>query len=142
MDRLHDFSEVNIVIQDDQPNMPYLLEFRPPGEFKYENARKKLATLKFSGGKGGAYLRYSVPGDLVTADEVDDRAGAIYGRQAQVIKLGGYVDLESRLTVGCAGVILSYLQRRRSTMFLPGDEEGTSYLRVSSIGMFTMKNVM
>lgn len=54
------------------------------------------------------------------------------------MRLAGWIDLESRLSVGCAGAILSYLHRRRAVDFLPGDRAAASAFPVRSIEMFTL----
>ena len=52
------------------------------------------------------------------------------------------VNLESSPTVGCAGAVLSYLQRRRTACYLPGDDEAQNFFRVSTITMFSLEDYM
>lgn len=54
------------------------------------------------------------------------------------MRLAGLIDLESRLSIGCAGAILTYLHRRRAADYLPGDEAASSAFCVRSIEMFTL----
>lgn len=54
------------------------------------------------------------------------------------MKLAGWIDLESRFSIACAGAILTYLHRRRSVEFLPGDDAASSAFLVRSIEMFTL----
>ena len=44
--------------------------------------------------------------------------------------------------MGCAGAVLSYLQRRKSIEYLPGDETALVAFRVRTIEMFTLSDTM
>ena len=52
------------------------------------------------------------------------------------------MDVESRLTVGCAGAMLTYLGRRKAVECFPGDEAINSAFQVSSIEMFGVQGMM
>ena len=122
--------------------LPYLLEFRPNSEFGYDTARNKLVNLRI-GQPGGPNVTFIVPGDVVTHE--DDMVGGdmgFTGRQGQLLRLSGWINMESRLTVGCAGAVLSYLQRRRATAFLPGDHAAGAMFRIGTIEMFSLKDSM
>lgn len=119
--------------------LPYMLEFRPTSEFGYDSARNKLVNLRI-GQPGGPNVTFIVPGDVVTHEEdVIDGDMGYTGRQGQLLRLSGWINMESRVTVGCAGAVLSYLQRRRATSFLPGDQAAGAMFRVSTIEMFSLK---
>ena len=128
----------------DQTRLPYLLECRPNTEFGYDSARDKLVQLRL-GQRDGANVTFVVPGDIVTHDEnhadVADHSFLV-GRQGQLLRLCGWINMESRLTVGCAGAVLSYLQRRRATAYLPGDEAAASMFRVGTVQMFSLTDCM
>ena len=122
--------------------LPYLLEFRPNSEFGYDSARNKLVNLRI-GQAGGPNVTFIIPGDVVARE--DDYLGGdmgFTGRQGQLLRLSGWINMESRLTVGCAGAVLSYLQRRRATSFLPGDHAAAAMFRVATIEMFSLKDSM
>ena len=123
----------------DQTRLPYLLECRPSSEFGYDSARNKLVNLRI-GQRDGPNVTFAVPGDVV-AHEDDYTAGdaGFVGRQAQLLRLAGWINMESRFTVGCAGAVLSYLQRRRSTTFLPGDQAQGAMFRVATVEMFSLR---
>ncbi|MBE7180883.1 MAG: hypothetical protein INR71_06690, partial [Terriglobus roseus] len=55
---------------------------------------------------------------------------------------GGWIDLESRISVGCAGAVLSSLQRRRTAAYLPGDSAQHAMFRVSAVAMFSLRDTM
>lgn len=128
----------------DQTRLPYLLECRPGAEFGYENARNKLVNLRI-GQHDGPLVTFVVPGDVVT-DHHDHGANGteagLVGRQGQLLRLSGWINIESRTTVGCAGAVLSYLQRRRATAYLPGDQAATATFRVKTVEMFTLSDSM
>lgn len=126
----------------DQTRLPYLLECRPNAEFGYDSAKNKLVGLRI-GQRGGPAVTYVVPGDVVThADDFDEGEGSSAGRQGQLLRLSGWINLESKWTVGCAGAILSYIQRRRASTYLPGDQDSESFFRICTVQMFSLKDSM
>ncbi|KAI7088979.1 hypothetical protein KC356_g2889 [Hortaea werneckii] len=126
----------------DQTHLPYLLECRPGAEFGYDAAMNKLVNLRI-GQQGGPRVTFVVPGDVVTEQEdCNDPNAEFIGRQGQLLRLSGWINTESRATVGCAGAVLSYLQRRRSTSYLPGDTNSSSMFRVTTIEMFSLSGSM
>ena len=44
--------------------------------------------------------------------------------------------------VGCAGALLSYLQRRRAAAYLPGDEAAHMMFRITALEMFSLRETM
>lgn len=51
------------------------------------------------GHQDGTQVTFVVPGNLVATDGYDDGDG-YKGRNEQLLKLSGWIDVESRLTVG------------------------------------------
>ncbi|RMY41467.1 hypothetical protein D0866_00587 [Hortaea werneckii] len=126
----------------DQTHLPYLLECRPGAEFSYDAAMKKLVNLRI-GQQGGPRVTFVVPGDVVTEQEdCNDPNAEFIGQQGQLLRLSGWINTESRATVGCAGAVLSYLQRRRSASYLPGDTSSSSMFRITTVEMFTLSGSM
>lgn len=126
----------------DTTRLPYLLESRPSAEFRYDASRKKLLDLRI-GQRDGPRVTFVVPGDILpqaVSRTVDDPE--LPHRQSQLLRLSGWINLESRLTVGCAGAVLSYIQRRRATAYLPGDGEASGLFRVDTIEMFSLAESM
>ena len=126
----------------DTTRLPYLLECRPNAEFGYQASRKKLVNLRI-GQHDGPRVTFVVPGDILpqAGSRVvgeDDHAD----RQGQILRLSGWINLDSSLTVGCAGAVLSYIQRRRATAYLPGDGEASGTFRVDTIEMFSLSESM
>jgi DNA mismatch repair protein MSH5 len=126
----------------DTTRLPYLLECRPNAEFGYDTSRKKLVNLRI-GQRHGPRVTFVVPGDILPqtgSRVVDDYEQP--DRQGQLLRLSGWINLESRLTVGCAGAVLSYIQRRRATSYLPGDGDASGMFRVGTIEMFSLSESM
>ncbi|EFQ91292.1 hypothetical protein PTT_11889 [Pyrenophora teres f. teres 0-1] len=124
---------------NDQFRLPYLLEVRPPSEFYYESARTKLLSLRL-GEENGTRVRFNVPGELPVANHHEEES--FVGQQGQLLRLAGWIDLESRSTVGCAGALISYLQRRCAASYLPGDHTAHLMFRIATLEMFTIRETM
>ncbi|KAI9699119.1 MAG: MutS protein msh5 [Candelina mexicana] len=133
----------NSLVDGNQPlNMPYILEVRPSPEFNYEAAKNKLVNLRI-GSDTGPHITFATPGDIAMGGGYagDDEVG-FAGRQGKLLRLSGWIDVESRLTVGCAGALLTYLQRRRAVGFLPGEPAANLGFRITTIEMFSLKGMM
>ncbi|XPS97973.1 hypothetical protein M3J09_007189 [Ascochyta lentis] len=122
---------------NDQFRLPFLLDVRPPSEFYYDAAKSKLMTLRL-GEDDGTRVSFNVPGDHLSGHEDEGTRG----QQGQLLRLAGWIDLESRTTVGCAGALLSYLQRRRAAAYLPGDGAAYMMFRTSTLEMFSLRETM
>ena len=81
---------------NDQFRLPFLLEVRPPSEFLYDAARSKLVNLHL-GQENGTRVIFNVPGELAAIDNLNDEGVA--GQQGQLLRLAGWIDMESRVTV-------------------------------------------
>ncbi|KAF3049875.1 MutS protein msh5 [Didymella keratinophila] len=122
---------------NDQFRLPFLLDVRPPSEFYYDAAKSKLMTLRL-GEEDGAQVTFNVPGDHLGGYDTE----SAHGQQGRLLHLAGWVDMESRVTVGCAGALLSYLQRRRAAAYLPGDEAAYMMFRITTLEMFSLRETM
>ncbi|KAJ4354823.1 hypothetical protein N0V95_003508 [Ascochyta clinopodiicola] len=78
---------------NDQFRLAFLLDVRPPSEFSYDAARGKLMTLRL-GENDGTRVSFNVPGDHL--DGYED--GGVPGQQGQLLRLAGWIDVESRIT--------------------------------------------
>lgn len=88
-------------------------------------------------------MMFVTPGDDFAGDRNHiqaDLGGA--GRQGALMRLAGWVDLESRNSVSCAGAVLNYLRRRRSIDYLPNDEAALIAFRIRKIEMFSLTDMM
>ena len=64
------------------------------------------------------------------------------GRQGKLLHLSSMVDLESRLSVGCAGAVLTCLHRRKAVTHLIGADDTQSMFKISAILMFNLDETM
>jgi DNA mismatch repair protein MSH5 len=80
---------------NDRFRLPFLLEVRPASEFHYDAAKRKLGNLGI-GEPNGPQVTFLKPGDIV-AEGNDERNKM--DQQARILRLGGWIDVESRLTV-------------------------------------------
>jgi DNA mismatch repair protein MSH5 len=81
---------------NDQFRLPFVLEVRPPSEFHYDTAKTKLVSLRL-GQEDGTRINLIIPGELATIEQFGQESTA--GQQGQLLRLAGWIDLDSRLTV-------------------------------------------
>ena len=115
---------------------------RPSNEFSYEGGLRKLVDLQIEISRD-TRTSFVVPGDEDPYESY--RNGLEPGfshRQGNFLQLSSVIDLESRLSVSCAGALLSYIQRRRAVLHLPGDADAANTFRISSIEMFNPSGFM
>ena len=129
---------------DDQGHLhePHILDVRPSNEFSYEAGIRKLVDLRIEYSSGDT-ISFVVPGDEDPYESY--RNGLEPGfshRQGNLLQLSSVIDVESRLSVSCAGAVLSYIQRRRAVLHLPGDPDAVNSFKISSIEMFSLEGVM
>ena len=126
----------------DQFGLPYALDVRPSLEFSYEAAKNKLVNLRV-GSDVGPRVTFITPGDSIAhggyGEDIDND---LVGRQGELLRLSGWIDVDSRITVGCAGAILTYLQRRKAVEYLPGDHNASLAFRITTIEMFSLSGTM
>jgi DNA mismatch repair protein MSH5 len=118
------------------------VDYRPNPEFSYEEAKNKLVNLQsiLIGGEG---VRFLIPGGSLTYD--DDQGHDEFdstSRQGKLLRISGWINLDSRVSLGCVGAVLTSLQRKRSAEFLQGDPDGQQAYRITSMEMFSMKGTM
>jgi DNA mismatch repair protein MSH5 len=83
-------------VDNDQFRLPFLLEVRPPNEFCYDTAKIKLVNLHL-GEENGTRVSFNVPGELGAHDHLEE--DSVASQQGQLLRLAGWVDIESRTTV-------------------------------------------
>jgi DNA mismatch repair protein MSH5 len=81
---------------NDQFRLPFLLEVRPPSDFSYGTAKNKLVNLHL-GEESGTRVSFNVPGEHDMNEDPDDESAT--GQQGQLLRLAGWIDIESRVTV-------------------------------------------
>ncbi len=119
-----------------------MLEYRPSPEFNYEAGKNKLISLRLFA-DGGPEVSFVTPGMDDSYDEYGHGNEIGYtGRQGKLLRLSTWIDVESRLSVGCAGALLTYIGRRKAVEYLPGNEDTSTSFRISTIEMFSLRGMM
>ncbi|KAL4886538.1 muts domain V-domain-containing protein [Aspergillus karnatakaensis] len=126
---------------DARPYLPYQLDVRPSQEFNPAHAKNKLVALDIST-KHEDRFKFLVPHNgLVDTDQLDTANVDFTLQEGRHLHIASYLDLENKVTLGCAGAILTYLQRRRSSdMVAEGTASGL--YQVTSFEMATLNGTM
>ena len=115
---------------EDGDNVPYSVQVRPASEFAYDNAKRKLIALRI-GEENGPVV--NVPTDMHNVAGEDQMRG-------NLLRLVAWINMDSCITVGCAGAVLSCLQRKKAVGMYGNDVN--ERLHIGSIEMFSMADVM
>jgi DNA mismatch repair protein MSH5 len=90
------------VLTDLQPDSifgSYVLDSRPSPEFQFEAAKNKLINLDIAS-EDGPEIVFTTPGDdLISGAGYGQGHSDSGGRQGKLMRLAGWMDLDSRLTV-------------------------------------------
>jgi len=121
--------------------LPYIIESRPSPEFSYEAGKYKLTKLNLST-DGGPEVSFITPGydDAYETYGGGNEAG-FTGRQGNLLRLSAWIDMDSRLTIGCAGALLTYVGRRKVAQDLPNDTAVGTFI-IASVEMFNLASMM
>ena len=78
----------------------YFLDSRPSAEFQFEAAKNKLINLDMASEHGPEIVFRTPEDDLISGGAYSQgRNDSVVGRQGKLIRLAGWMDLDSRLTV-------------------------------------------
>lgn len=120
--------------------LPYQIDVRPTPEFSYSNAESKLLALEVSS-THERRIRFFVPQNgLAGPEEVDPEEMGFTLQEGRLLHISSSVDMENPVTIGCAGAVLTYLQRRGAAAPSPL-EEGNEH-RVRALQMFNLRDMM
>ncbi|ODM16931.1 hypothetical protein SI65_07896 [Aspergillus cristatus] len=121
--------------------LPYQLDIRPSQEFSGSNAKSKLTALEISA-THEQRMQFLVPhGGIIGPEEMETEATGFTLQEGRLLHMSSSVDMENAVTIGCAGAILTHLQRRRATDMIPGNR-GSDLFRINSVRMFGLKDTM
>ncbi|OKL60144.1 hypothetical protein UA08_04558 [Talaromyces atroroseus] len=123
-------------------HLPYRIDVRPIQEYGVNSAKAKLAELEIFQLES-EQAQFLVPGDGLTqqAEEVIAENAGFSFEKGKILRLGGIVDIENLVSLGCAGAVLTYIQRRRTTNYSDQDNNGTACV-VRSVETFFLKGTM
>ncbi|KAI1826467.1 putative MSH5 protein [Xylaria intraflava] len=116
----------------------FILRNLNSADFRYETGKTKLLDLHL-GMDGPRSMLYTSVVDDDVVEAVDQNQGS---RQGQLMRLAASINLDSQLTIGCAGAVLSDIQRRRTTQYLPDDPDALVAFAIRSVEMFSLFNSM
>lgn len=87
-------------------------------------------------------IRFLVPHNgLMSSEELEIEDLDFTLEEARHLHVLGSIDMNSSVTIGCAGAVLTYLQRRRATVSVAGDA-ASSIFQISSVEMFSLRGTM
>ncbi|KAJ5147421.1 DNA mismatch repair protein MutS core [Penicillium atrosanguineum] len=126
---------------DSSSYLPYQVDVRPSQEFTYANAENSLIALEVSSSHEER-LRFFVPqNDLDGPEqETNPEEMGFTLHEGRFLHISSSVDMENPVTVGCAGAVLSYLQRRRAKTNIGPIR--TDPFRVRYLEMFNLQDTM
>ncbi|KAI1336455.1 muts domain V-domain-containing protein [Xylariaceae sp. FL0016] len=118
----------------------YILRNLNSGDFRYSTGKDKLLSLNFAmqGPQSMLYMS-AVDDDLDVADMYESYGGS---RQSRMMKLGTAINLDSELTVGCAGALLRDIERRKTAQYQPDDPDASVAFGIKSVEIFSLFNSM
>ncbi|WEW55811.1 hypothetical protein PRK78_001244 [Emydomyces testavorans] len=127
---------------DIQFQLPYHLDVRPSQEFSFEAAKTKLMGLNL--GKGiDDTPRFLVPGNAFSNGHVVHGEDVGFTeQQGKFLHLASIIDMENCVSIGCAGALVTYLQRKRSTHYLQREAAGDQPLKINAAEMLSLEGSM
>lgn len=94
-----------------------------------------MASLKIG---NGCIIPLTVQEDLeILGLEIDGEQK----RQENLVRLAAWINIGNKVSVGCSGSIMAYLQRKKAVEYLPGDPRATTS-SVAVVEMFSLKDTM
>lgn len=88
-------------------------------------------------------VQFLVPGAPATYDqELLPEDLGLSTRRGRFLQLSSCLNLDNRISLGCAGAIAGYLQKKRASEFLPDDPNANLVWRVTRLDMFSLKDTM
>ncbi|KAI1265648.1 muts domain V-domain-containing protein [Xylariaceae sp. FL1019] len=122
----------------------YILRNLNSSDFRFEAGRQKLLSLDFGMDARPSMLYTTVVDD--TSFEADPstvhEGGPEGSKHNQLMRLATSINIDSKITVGCAGAVLGDIQRRKTAQYLPNDLDALVAFRVRSVEMFSLFNSM
>lgn len=121
--------------------LPYRLDIRPSQEFSYASAKSKMVALDISA-THEERIQFLVPHyGMTSAEQLDAENMGFTLQEGRLLHMSSSVDMENTITIGCAGAILTYLQRRRATEPSLGRTPSDAY-RIKAVEMFALEGTM
>ena len=88
-------------------------------------------------------LKFLVPGDTLSHGHGGEQADLGFTeRQGQLLQLSACIDMENRVSIGCAGALITYLQRKSPPESLSGVRVANVAFRIRSLEMLSLQGTM
>ena len=120
--------------------LPYQLEVRPRTEYNYEGAKNKLLNLHIL--QVAQKSTFWVPGKPMDAEEPTISDVGMHCRQGRLLQVSAWLNMDNRTSMGCVGAVLTYLQRKCASEYLPGDQAALQAYPITSLETFTLQDTM
>ncbi|GFF57535.1 DNA mismatch repair protein MSH5 [Aspergillus udagawae] len=126
---------------EDHLYLPYQLDIRPSQEFSHSNATAKLAALEVASAHEQR-MKFFVPHNgLIDPEQLDAESLGFALQEGRLLHMASSIDMENTVTIGCAGAVLAYLQRRRTIDSITTLGSTGAY-QVRSVEMVSLKGAM
>ncbi|GLI73811.1 hypothetical protein PoHVEF18_002040 [Penicillium ochrochloron] len=121
--------------------LPYQVDVRPTQEFSFSNAQNSLVALDMSSSHEER-IRFFVPSTGIDGpEEISAEDMGFSLREGRLLHISSSVDMENPVSIGCAGAVLTRLQRRRATATSIGPLDDCPF-RVRYLEMFNLRDSM
>ncbi|KAH1832602.1 hypothetical protein KXX35_007977 [Aspergillus fumigatus] len=115
--------------------------YTPSQEFGHSNAIAKLAALEVPSAHEQR-IKFFVPHNgLIDPEQLGAESLGFTLQEGRLLHMASSIDMENTVTIGCAGAVLAYLQRRRTTDSITTLGFTGAY-QVRSVEMFSLKGTM
>ncbi|KAJ5358895.1 DNA mismatch repair protein MutS core [Penicillium cataractarum] len=126
---------------DSSSYLPYQVDVRPNQEFSFSNAQISLVALDMSSSHEER-IRFFVPSSGLTGpEEVNPEDMGFSLHEGRLLHVSSSVDMDNPVSIGCAGAVLTHLQRRRATATRIGPLDDCPF-KVQSLEMFSLQDSM
>lgn len=117
------------------------MDVRPTQDFSYPNAKSRLIALEAASSHEGR-LRFFVPHSGLTGpEEMSPEDLGFTLHEGRLLHISSTIDMENPVTIGCAGALLTYLQKRKAASTGMEEINGCAF-RVRFLEMFSLKDTM
>ncbi|KAK8019771.1 hypothetical protein PG990_004909 [Apiospora arundinis] len=117
----------------------YILRTLKSVDFRYDSGVDRLLGVQTQVSASHNMRHGSIYNQRLDQEDLDDQHGHT---QEMHMRLGTVINLESRLSIGCASAVLGDLHRRKTTQYLPNDPDALVAFSVKTIAMFTLFDSM
>ena len=126
---------------NEEPILLYKHELRPSTDFKHELGLQKLSAISTLEATPG--VRFLVPAEEEQYNQQNhtDEMG-FNDERGRALHISSSINLDSRVSIGCAGAVITYLQRKRQSEYLHGDPAAEQAYQILRLEMSSLKDTM